>query len=147
MFRPKRILVATDFTGESDAALREAVGIGEQFRSTIYLLHVITPVQQCYADYCLGEQEIAAEQKTLRENAELKMDGMIARTAPDSVVQIVKEIRFGAVVDEILAFEHENAIDLVVAAPHRHHRRWLKDTHHLTRDLVDRSTCEAMVVR
>jgi nucleotide-binding universal stress UspA family protein len=147
MFKPKRILVATDFTHESDSALREAVGIGEQFRSTIYLLHVIPFIQQCSVDYCLSEPEIIAENKKLREEAEFKMDEMIRRNAPDPVIQIVKEIRFGHPIDEIINFEHERSIDLVIAAPHRPKHGWLRDSHHLMKDLVDRSTCEAMVVR
>lgn len=147
MFKPKRILVTTDFSDVSDAALREAVGIGEQFRSTVYLLHVMPKIQQCAGDYCLSEQEIAEEKNKLRNEAESRMDKMMRRIAPDSVVQIVKQVRFGNTVDEIVAFEHEQAIDLAMAAPHRPHRRLMGDTHHLMRELVDRSSCETMVVR
>lgn len=147
MFKPKRILVTTDFSDESDAALREAVGIGEQFRSTIYLLHVIPEIQQCAVDYCLSEQEIATEKNKLLNEAESRMDEMIRRIAPDSVVQVVKLVRFGNAVDEIVAFEHEHAVDLAMAAPHRPRRRLMGDTHHLMKELVDRSSCETMVVR
>lgn len=147
MFKPIRMLVTTDFTPESDAALREAVGIGEQFRSTVYLLNVIPTIEQCAVDYCLSEPEMIAEKNKLREEAELKMDEMIRRIAPDAVVQVVKEVRFGDTIDEILGFEHEHSIDLVVASPHRPKRRWFRDTHHLMKDLVDKSICETMVVR
>ena len=51
---------------------------------------------------------------------------MIRRIAPDSLVQIVKEVRFGATVDEILRFERENAIDLAMAAPHRRRTHWTR---------------------
>lgn len=146
MFKPKRILVTTDFTDESDTALREAVGIGEQFRSTIYLLHVIPEIQQCAADYCLSEPEMAAERNMLRNEAESRMDEMTRRSAPDAVIQIVKEVRFGNTIDEIVAFEHEHAIDLAMAAPHRKRRMWF-GAHHLSKDLVDRSSCETMLVR
>ncbi|HNW28982.1 MAG TPA: universal stress protein [Spirochaetota bacterium] len=147
MFKPKRILVTTDFTDESDSALREAVGIGEQFRSTVYLLHVIPEIEQCAVDYCLAEQEIIAEKNKLRKEAEQMMDEMVRRVAPDSMVQIVKEVRFGNTVDEIVSAERERAVDLVMAAPHRKRRHWLGETHPLMRDLVSRSVCETMLVR
>ena len=147
MFKPKRILVTTDFSDESAAALRETVGIGEQFRSTIYLLHVIPEIEQCAVDYCLSESALLAEKNKLRDEAEQKMDEMIRSIDRDRMVQIVKEIRFGGAVDAIVSFEHERAIDLVVAAPHRQKRRWLGDTHHLMKDLVNRSACETIIVR
>jgi universal stress protein A len=147
MFKPKRILVTTDFSSESDKALIEAIGIGEQFRSTIYLLHVVPEIQQCAVDYCLSESEILAEKNKLRDEAEYKMDEMIGTIAPDRMVQIVKEVRFGNTVDAIVSFEHERAIDLVVAAPHRPRRRWLGEAHHFMKDLVNKSVCETMVVR
>ncbi len=147
MFKPKRILVTTDFTDESDTALREAIGIGEQFRSTIYLLHVIPEIWQYGVDYVLSEPVITAEKNRLREEAELRMDEAIRRIAPDSLVQTVKEVRFGNTIDEIVNVEQEHAIDLVMAAPHKPRRRWLGDSHHLMKDLVNRSVCETMVVR
>ncbi len=147
MFKPKRILVTTDFSDESDAALREAVGIGEQFRSTIYLLHVIPEIMQYGVDYYLSEPVITAEKNKLRDEAELRMDEMIRRIAPDTMVQIVKEVRFGHIIDEIVADEHERGIDLVIAAPHKPRRRWLPDTHHLIKNLANKSICETMVVR
>lgn len=147
MFKPKRILVTTDFSEESDTALREAVGIGEQFRSTIYLLHVIPAIQACGVDYCLTDVEITSLQERLWEESELKMKEMVGRVAPDTMAEIVREIRFGDIVKEAVALEHERSIDLVIAAPHRPRRRWLKETHHLVRDLVNKSACETMVVR
>ncbi|MBP7734389.1 MAG: universal stress protein [Spirochaetes bacterium] len=147
MFKPKRILVTTDFSAESDRALREALGIGEQFRSTIYLLHVIPEIEQCAVDYCLTESVLQAEKNKLRDEAEYKMDEMIGKIDPDRMVQIVKVIRFGNTVDVIVSFELERAIDLVVAAPHKPQRRWFGDTHHFMKDLVNRSVCETMVVR
>ena len=147
MFKPKRILVTTDFTAECDVALREAVGIGEQFRSTIYLLHVIDEPLQYGFDYPLAESVIAAGHDRLRDEALSRMDEMISRVAPDSMVQIMKEIRFGSTIHEIIAAERDHGIDLVMAATHRPRRRWLGNNHHLMKDLVNRSTCEAMIVR
>jgi nucleotide-binding universal stress UspA family protein len=147
MFKPKRILVATDFTAESDAALREAIGIGEQFRSTIYLLHVIPEPVQYGFYYPLDEPLIAAGYGRLRDIAERRMDEMIRRVGPDSIVQIMKEIRFGNTIDEIIAAERDHDIELVMAATHRPRHRWLGDTHHVMYDLVSRSACEAIIVR
>jgi len=59
MFAPKAILVPTDFSEFSDNALRYAVDIGRNYRSRVYLLHVVGIIQQCSADYCLDGATVA----------------------------------------------------------------------------------------
>jgi nucleotide-binding universal stress UspA family protein len=58
--------VATDFTDESDAALREAFDIGKKFQASVRLLHLIDDIRQCAIDYCLSESEILAEKNKIR---------------------------------------------------------------------------------
>jgi len=78
MSDPKSILVPTDFSTYSDAALKKAVELAEKFNSKIYLLHVIDKaIQQCAVDYCitqdvvnqLEEQGLKASNDNLREEA------------------------------------------------------------------------------
>jgi nucleotide-binding universal stress UspA family protein len=147
MFNPKKILVATDFTKESDHALREAITIAEKYGSKIYLLHVIDDIQQCAADYCLGEPEILAEKNRMKDEALRKMDDEISRVMGRGRVEMIHEVRFGDTIDEILKKEHEENIDLVVTAPHGSTKGWHKFSPHLTNDLVNKTACETMVVK
>ena len=92
-------------------------------------------------------EDLVFQMQHLVEESEINMKEMVGRVAPDTMAEIVREIRFGDIVKEAVALEHERSIDLVIAAPHRPRRRWLKETHHLVRDLVNKSACETMVVR
>ncbi len=147
MFNPKNILVATDFTNESDAALRDAFDIAEKFQASVYLLHVIDDIQQCAVDYCLSEPEILAEKNKLREEGMMQMEAQLRRLAGERRIPLIKEIRFGNAVDEIVRYEGEKQINLVVTAPHRSQKRWWRNVPHLTHNLVNKSLCETMVVR
>ena len=119
MFNPKNILVATDFTDESDAALREGLDIADKFQSSMHVLHVIEDIVQCAVDYCLSESEIIAEKNKLREEGMQKMEAELRRLAGERRIPLIKEIRFGNTVDEIVRYEGEKKIDLVITAPHR----------------------------
>ena len=147
MFNPQKILVATAFTAESDKALREARILAEKFGSTVHLINVIEDIQQCGGDYCLSEGEILAEKNKLREEAVNKMNEEIRRIMTGSPVTLVTEIRFGNALDEILTYERDKNIDLVITAPHRKHKRRGLLNHHLAEQLTKKSVCEAMVVR
>jgi universal stress protein A len=147
MFNPKNILVTTDFTDESGKALRETLDIADKYQSTVHLLHVIEDIQQCAVDYCLSESEILAEKNKLLEEGMKKMDAEINLIARGRAVPILKEIRFGHTVDEIIKYEGEKKIDLVVTAPHKSQKRWWRIAPHLTNSLVRKSLCETMVIK
>ena len=147
MFKPNNILIATDFTDESDTALREGLDIAEKFQSSVHVLHVIEDIQQCAVDYCLSEPDIMAEKNKLREEGMQKIEAELRRLARERRIPLIKEIRFGNTVDEIVKYEGEKKIDLVITAPHRSQKRRWKNVPHLTQSLVNKSLCETMVVR
>ncbi len=147
MFSPKNILVATDFTKESDHSLREAVGIAKQYGAKIFLLHVVEDISQCAVDYCMSEREFLAEKNRVRAEITERMDDQIRRIMPKSSIEIAKEVRFGDAVDEIVNDERERNIDLVITAPHKSEHRWGLFKHQVTNNLVKKSICETMVVR
>ena len=60
MFQPRKILVPTDFSEDSDLAFRMALSIAVKYQARIFLLHVISnTVQQSLADYCLDQSIVA----------------------------------------------------------------------------------------
>ncbi len=147
MFNPKKILVTTDFSDSSDSALKEAADIARRFNSQVHLLHVIDDIRQCAVDYCLSESEILAEKNKLREEADRKMSDEINRSIGSKSFPIFSEVLFGDTVDTIIGYERDNAIDLVITAPHRSRKRGDSLRRHLTTELVKKSVCETMVVR
>lgn len=51
MFTPKSILVPTDFSGNSNEALKQALELAKQYHAKVYLLHVAAPITQWAVDY------------------------------------------------------------------------------------------------
>jgi len=64
MFKPKKILVPTDFSDHADRALEKAIDIAKEEGSEIILFHVIhEDFQTCVVDYCFTADEIDAVKK------------------------------------------------------------------------------------
>jgi nucleotide-binding universal stress UspA family protein len=117
MLDTRSILVPTDFSPFADKALELAVDIAKHNKADIRLLHVIDPVQQCAADYCLADEVVRgikekSTSETLanfrKETAKFKREG----------VEITREIREGNPYDEILREQRETGADLIVMSSH-----------------------------
>lgn len=116
---PKSILVPTDFSTYSDAALKKAVELAEQYHSKIYLLHVIDKgIQQCSVDYCIApevfdqlvEQSLKASNDKLRK----EVDAIIG----DKKLEVVFDVQKGHPAEVILKEQQEKGIDLIVISSH-----------------------------
>ena len=104
---PQRILVAYDFSSDSEVALKYALSFAQEYQTELHLLHVLTKADQ-------GEPEFAWLQKT--ENAYTKAAGKLQRTIPSEAFlwcQIRTEVRWGKVYQEVLAYAKEHQIDLI----------------------------------
>ena len=73
MFAPKKILVPTDFSEYSDAALKYAIDVAKQGSAKIYLLHVIGLVQTCAVDYCFDKATLDTLEEKSASSAEEMM--------------------------------------------------------------------------
>lgn len=118
MFAPKKILVPTDFTNDSDRALREAVDIAKAFNSKVFLIHVDQKIQEAAADYLLSPSEIKGLEKADADVATGKMRAEILKIAQNAAVEIEIAEKHGKTHEEILAFGREKEIDLIVIEPH-----------------------------
>ncbi len=120
MFEPKNILVPTDFTENSDRALREAIDIAEKYHSRIYLLHVIEQsVIPCAADYCLPLETVEKLEKEKMDRSRDKMAEEVSKVSSRTPVEINYDIRMGLPTDVILQEQEDHDIDLIVMASHR----------------------------
>lgn len=120
MFAPKNILVPTDFSVYADNALKQAIDIAKQNKSTIYLFHVIDDgFRQCAVDYCLNEGDV---QKIYKDSIKSAMDKLQQEakkiTDNQSGIEIVFDTIRGIPYEEILKEQEAKGIDLIVIASH-----------------------------
>ena len=118
MFEPKRILVPTDFTADSDRALREAIDIAATSRGKVYLLHVDQRLPLAVGDAVIDPEVIAAVERDDERVARQRMLEAIGRVASQADVEIEIDERHGATLEEIAAYMRDKLIDLVVIGPH-----------------------------
>ena len=118
MFEPKRILVPTDFSADSDRALREAIDIAATSRGKVYLLHVDQRLPLAVGDAVIDPEVIAAVERDDERVARQKMLEAIGKAASQADVEIEIDERHGATLEEIVAYMRDKLIDLVVIGPH-----------------------------
>lgn len=118
MFAPKRILVPTDFTADSDKALKEAVDIARAFHSKVYLIHVDRRIQGAAAEVPLLPSEIEEIERQETWEAKARMLDEIHRIMEQWDVYLEIAERHGRTHQEILSYAAEKEIDLIVIEPH-----------------------------
>lgn len=119
MFAPKNILVPTDFSKYSDAALKRAVEIAEQHGSKIYLLHVIAEhVQQCAADYCLSTEVVKKLEKESLKASKDKLKKEADAIVKAKKINVVFDVKSGNPSEIILGEQKAKKVDLIVIASH-----------------------------
>lgn len=120
MFAPKTILVATDFSEFSDRALKDALGLAENYKAKLILLHVIDEyLQQCVVDYCLSEEAFTELQEKSERNTREKLEEEVKKAAPQkNGKDITLKVRMGIPYSEILNEQQEGKADLIVLGSH-----------------------------
>ena len=146
MFSPANILVATDFSSESDRAVSAAFDIAGKFKSSVELLFVMEDVRQCSVDYCIPLEEVNAAKARMLKEAGKKMKEQLKRLPRHPKVEIREALRFGDHAAEIIDEVDKKKIDLLVAAPHKKHKAWHAFSH-LTDELAKKSRCETLLVK
>lgn len=117
MTKLERILVPTDFSDNSKAALEYAVGLAEKFGADIYLMHVIandTAVAMGSDGFFSVSNDIMQE---LRDSVERQLEET-AKSIAGSVGNVVQEVREGAPFAEIVKYAKAEDIDLIVLGTH-----------------------------
>jgi universal stress protein A len=119
MFKPKAILVPTDFSHPSDKALGEAIDIAKQYQTRIYLLHVIPRGidYMCSIDYCADADTVQQLQEQALSGAAQSLQKQLQKFADAGALQVVTEVRNGHPAEGILKVQEEKGTDLMVMAP------------------------------
>lgn len=116
MFQPRKILVPTDFSEDSDLAFRMALSIAVNYQARIFLLHVIS--KQDLADYCLDQNIV---DRVLNESivfSNEKLQEVIDKNQQYRNIKVIPDVRRGQPYEEILNEASERKIDLIVIASH-----------------------------
>jgi nucleotide-binding universal stress UspA family protein len=121
MFAPKRILVPTDFTKDSDRALQEAVDIAKVFHAKVFLLHVDRDLQTAAGGDALGLDVLQEAAKSDERFAQERMQDEVRKIAQEADLDIEIEERHGRTHEEILGYGTEKGVDLIVIEPHAKH--------------------------
>jgi nucleotide-binding universal stress UspA family protein len=111
----RRVVVPTDFSGESLAALGHAVYYGSA-GAEIFLLHVAPNVNVPLAEYP-SFYPMKDMSGTIREKVEAELGRIIAECAPAGV-KMTPAFRTGAVAHEIIEFAKSEKADLIIMSTH-----------------------------
>lgn len=118
-FQPRKILVPTDFSEDSDLAFRMASSIAVKYQARIFLLHVISnTVQRSLADYRLDQNIV---DRVLNESivfSNEKLQEVIDKNQQSGNIKVIPDVRKGQPYEEILKEASERKIDLIVIASH-----------------------------
>lgn len=117
MLKPTKILVPTDFSPDSDKALKQALDIAKQNNAKVFLLHVIGKhIQQSVDVYSIDYRVVQDMENQIKNSAIEKMEKQLARFPQTKEIETASNIRNGVAYEEILKEQEEKNIDLIVLA-------------------------------
>lgn len=117
MLMPTKILVPTDFSEYSDRALAQALDIAKQYKSKVFLLHVVHEhVYSSAFDLALSEEAVRQIKDETTAWAEESLKEQLDSFPEAKEVEVVTNVREGVPYEEILKEGKEKGIDLIVIA-------------------------------
>jgi nucleotide-binding universal stress UspA family protein len=110
---PKKILLATDFSPASEAALPHALALASHYASNLYVAHVISPD---FMDFSPAEER-AAKLQQARTFTEQKLEPLLeaARQKGISCQPLVGDGRVWDILSDMI---QQNGIDLIIVGTH-----------------------------
>ena len=117
MIALKNVLVATDFSECSQAAVEQARVLVAAFDASLHLLHVVTePLHETWAGYVPGVVFLEAIER-LQTEAHTRLRLTVS---PEELAsgRVVVATAWGDPSDEILKYARVNAVDLIVCGTH-----------------------------
>ena len=147
MFRPKEILVPTDFSEYSEAALAQAVELAKEFGSKIHLVHVSTQDAEHMPMFFLDDEKISEVKKHLSDyNAQL-MQAKIDKFLTGTDIEYETHYEIGSPYDKILKLADKLAVDLIVISSKGKNALEGFFTGSTTEKVVRKANCCVFVVR
>ncbi len=135
--RLRRILLATDFSTGSDAALAQAAAIARNFAARVDVVHIIE-VQPW--DIC---PELTLQH---RINAFRQMDVILCSDAWNGIC-VLPLVRHGGAASQIVRFAQEHSVDLIVSGTSSHHGLTHLLLGSVAEELARTAPCPVLTVR
>lgn len=110
----KRILVPTDFSDFSKAALAYSEALARSLKAEVVLVHVLERPQD--VPWWLAEQEYHARRGALEDEARKRLEELDKTHFPSAEVR--RLVRAGSPADEIVEAASEEDADLIVIGTH-----------------------------
>lgn len=138
----KKILAPTDFSEPSYHALDMAVELAQHFDAELHLLHAVPPLHVVPVPVNV---EIPLYESEMREAAERSMQELLEQRIPKALT-VFTSVVWGDPADEIINYQKENGIDLIVIATHGRSgwKRWVFGS--VTEKVVRTPTCPVLTI-
>jgi len=117
MLKPTNIMVPTDFSEYSDAAIRQGLDIARQYTAKVYIPHVVHPdIHRGAFDFSLGDEMMEEFKKKMVEEAEENLSKQLEKFPWAEEVPLATAVKIGIPYEAILEQAQEKGIDLIVIA-------------------------------
>ncbi|QAR33368.1 universal stress protein [Geovibrio thiophilus] len=114
MFKPKRILVPTDFSSSARVAIQQAKEIAEQYNSELVIIHVKAKEAENLPLFFLDDSKIEEINKHLDEHIDHEIEKIRKEIFSGSIVKPTVRVCHGNPYDEIIKTADSMACDLIV---------------------------------
>jgi nucleotide-binding universal stress UspA family protein len=117
MIALERILVATDFSECSEAAVEQGRALAGAFDASLHLLHIVTaPLHEAWACYAPGAEFLTTVRDL--EGEALERLQQLTNSEERRSGRVVEATAWGDPSDEILKYAREHQVDLIVCGTH-----------------------------
>lgn len=142
----QKVLCPTDLSDECRAAFELACEWATQFGAELHLLHVVAELTNPYPYLGPPFNEAMAWETMIRQKAHAALD---AWPLPDRFksMKVVRELRSGSAIANILQYVEEKKIDLIVMGTHGRHGISHLLLGSVAENIVRRATCSVLTVR
>ncbi|MBX7150322.1 universal stress protein [bacterium] len=147
----KKILVPTDFSDASKAALEEALMLAKIFKSKIILMHVYEPIVY-YTDVPMGMPDLVEIEQGIRSTAEASLHTMVERDIKGrekdfGMIELETLLVQGKAFVEIVRTAREQAVDLIVLSTHGRSAIEHILLGSVTEKVVRKASCAVLTIR
>jgi nucleotide-binding universal stress UspA family protein len=146
MIELRRILIPTDFSKYSQAALTYAAAFAERFDAELCLLHVVQNLALVIPDVVTMEPSALPSPEQFTPAIQSGFDRLIQDNQL-SKLKTRREIREGTPFYEIIQFARENDMDLIVMGTHGHSGLAHVLLGSVTEKVVRKAPCPVLTVR
>lgn len=152
MLKPTKILVPTDFSRYSNIALKQAVDIAEEYGAELHILHVVEMKIHTMYEYEFAGKEASPEgirdlESTRIRIAEGKMIEFKDQMGTGKQLKVFPRVIKGEPVTEILKYQKERGIDLIVISSLGHTGLAEYFTGSVARNVLKGATCPVLLTK